>query len=77
MPGKGLIKLNVGQRSAKCTDTLHKQDSDYVFYSLRFLCNRLAKIIHRNSDLSCIALLWQTFSAMKIMLVDQLHFEDT
>ena len=40
--------------------------------ALRFLCNRLALVIHCDSHLSSITLPWQLLSVIKVVLNDQI-----
>ena len=42
-----------------------------LMVALKFLYNRLTQIIHPDSHLSSIALLWQTLSFMKVVKVYQ------
>ena len=48
-----------------------KDQKDPFHFRVRFLYNKLAQIIHSDSHLSSIALLWQPLSLIKVVLFHQ------
>ena len=60
-----------------CSVTQHKQSDSAIFkkymvFRLRFLYNKLALVIDRDSHLSSITLPWQLLSVVKVVLVYQM-----